>query len=209
MASYSIPSGETRGPGPGSRLLHALVAHWGVELHAQPQPEPTHILTPQWWRTLMQGAELPRQSGWVAQWKRAQPAGDWAPNALVVMTHTRGGTLAVDLDLDDEGNRPAWWLEGNTLIRAAEDLEDLTLALEQGPSHLEKLVSTPPTLDATPIDEADLPFDPISRKWQDSWDREAPTQAWALDRAGQGLILAPGWKRHPTLPLVVLPDPQA
>lgn len=189
------------GQGPGARLAQALIQNWGASPHSTPHPEPTHILLPHWWKVLLQARPTSGTSAWEGQWHRATPAGEWAPNALILITHLHG-TLAVDLDPDDEGQRPAWWLGGDQLMRVAMDLDDLAGLLTKGVSGLEKLASTPRVQPAAVIEPDDLPFDPITRQWASYWER--PRQVWGLLEPGQGLTLTPGWSRHPTRPLVAL-----
>ncbi len=191
------------GPGPGSQLLHALTQHWGSPLLCQSRPVSTPIVLPYWWQLLRHAGDLPPRLDWTAQWAQTTPAGPWAPNALALLTQDNGGTLAVELDPNDENQRPAWWKQLDTLMLVANDLQDLAYLLERGPKGLEKLVSTPHGPTAPPVPDDQLPFDPITRQWQSHWTQ--PMDVFEFQPPGQRLTLTSGWTRHPTRPLLALP----
>lgn len=205
------PAAYHLGPGPGSQLLQALASNWGTQITREPADPPNDLLLPTWWMVLLHGDGLDPQSGWTPHWHTPTPAGPWAPNALTLMTHSRGTTVAVDLDPDEQGQRACWGHCRGCLHRVALDLPDLAELLNQGPQAwadmgMEKLDdpihgASPPT--PRTVASEDLPFDPISRQWQSRWT-ETPMQVMALDQAGMGLTLTPGWLRHPTQPLIAL-----
>lgn len=113
--------------------------------------------------------------------------------------------MAVDLDPNDDGTQAAWWLGKDTVCLLAASLEELAERLAQGPQALEAQVQEDGE-GMTPASawQGPLPLDPLTRQWEEGWTE--PMEVRALERAGQGVRVGPGWTRHPARLLFAHPQ---
>lgn len=166
----------------------------------QPGPSPLDILLPPWWQVLLHGAGFPKSSPWAAHWAITHPAGPWTPNALTLMTHTNGGRIAVDLDMNDNNTQATWWLLGYQVRLLATSLNGLAELLEGGPMGIDhRLLEDPGTMNPADLYKESLPMDPLTTQWKSLWaSREAgPMEVISVEKPGQGVLVGPGWFRHP------------
>lgn len=154
------------------------------------------VCLPDRWAALVQCCPRVAGGGWESRWHATEPAGPWAPNALVLLVHP-DGVLALDTDPDDTGAWVAWWRTPAAVTRVASSWAALAGLVEQGPTALAAHLAGP----ARPPSLLHVPeADPHTRRrtWLEGLAPGAPV--FCLDEPGQRLVLPAAWRRCPFLP---------
>lgn len=157
------------------------------------------------WEGLMAQCSGLNGGAWAAHWPRPVPAGDWAPNALVLLENHGPqipGTLALDTDPDENGLWCAWWHDAHQLRRVASSWEDLAAVLQLGPQRLEALLAIP-AQPAQRLDADALPFSSTLAHWLQSLAPGTPLMGLSEDQ--QALAHTHPWTRYPLQPWFGVP----